>query len=324
VAGAAADVDVRVQSVLGPATTLSSVSSALKATPYLDKLDLSSIWGVVGSATPGGWSGPDVPFYKSDKANSFVAYVTLVDGEIKFRQNNDWAVNLGDDKANGTLQAGGGNIVVKAGSYRITFDATALTYKIDKFTWGVIGSGTINGWGGTSPDLPFFYDSSTDQWRAIVTLIPGEIKFRQNNDWAVNYGDDGANGTLEAAGANIAVAKAGIYLITTDFKGLKYTIEPFKVWGLVGSATPGGWNGPDAKFTPDFANEGIWKLSNVKLVDGEIKFRQNDDWAVNIGDTKGDGILKAGGDNIVVKAGMYDVLLDLSNANKQTYKLTKK
>ncbi len=167
------------------------------------------------------------------------------------------------------------------------------------------------------------YDATSDQWRAIATLKEGEIKIRQNEDWGVNYGDTGADGIIDAGGDNIKV-KAGTYLITVDFKKGKYTIEAIKVWGIVGSATANGWNGPDAKFTPDFANDGVWLLNNIKLADGEIKFRQNDDWAVNYGDTKADGILDAGGDNIAVKAGTYDVVLNFSNAAKPTVKISKK
>ncbi|MFN8354909.1 MAG: SusF/SusE family outer membrane protein [Spirosomataceae bacterium] len=321
-AATVSDIDVKVEAVLGPTTTLSSTVSSLKATPYLDKLDLSSTWGVVGSATPNGWNGPDLPFYKSAANNVFVAYVNLAVGEIKFRQDNKWDINYGDDGANGTVELGGANIVVKtAGTYKITLDLNALKFTMEKYSWGIVGSATPSGW--AAPDVPFFYDSSSDTWRAIATLKDGEIKFRQNEDWAVNYGDDGANGTLEAGGANIVV-KAGTYLVTFDLKALKYTIEPIKVWGIVGSATPNGWNGPDTKFRPDFATDGIWVLSGIKLIDGEIKFRQNDDWAVNYGDDKADGIMEAGGANIVVKAGTYDIVLDFSNAAKPTYKLTKK
>jgi hypothetical protein len=318
-AAAVGDVDIKVQSALSSSTILSSVVSSLKATPYLDKLDLSSNWGVVGSAAPNGWNGPDVPFYKTASANVFVAYATLADGEIKIRQDNKWDVNYGG--SGGTLKAGGDNIAVKAGTYRITFNSSALTYKIEPYSWGVIGDATANGWNG--PDQPFFYDPSTDLWRAIVTLKTGQIKFRLNNDWGVNYG--GSGGVLKSGGDNINVT-AGTYLITADFKdsGLKYTIEAFKVWGLVGSAAPNGWNGPDALFTPNFATDGVWTLNNVKLTDGEIKFRQNNDWAVNMGDNGADGTLEDGGANIVVKAGTYDILLDLSSASKRTYKLTKK
>lgn len=317
VAGTAGDVDVKVQSALSSSTVLSSPVMALKATPYLEKLDLSSNWGLVGSATANGWDGPDQPFYKTDKANVYVAYVTLKDGDIKIRQDNKWDVNYGG--SGGVLKSAGDNIAVKAGTYKITFDASALTYTIQPFSLGVVGSATANGWDG--PDQPFFYDPSTDQWRAVVTLKDGDIKIRENNKWDVNYG--GSGGILKSGGDNITV-KAGTYLITADLKNLKYTIEPFKVWGLVGSAAPKGWDGPDAPFTPSFVNEGVWTLNGVTLKDGEIKFRQNNAWDKNLGDNGADGTLEDGGANIVVKAGTYDILLDLSNASKMTYKLTKK
>ena len=47
----AADLDIKVQSLMGTATVLNSTILNLKATPYLDKLDLSSPRGVVGNAT---------------------------------------------------------------------------------------------------------------------------------------------------------------------------------------------------------------------------------------------------------------------------------
>lgn len=318
-AATAGDIDIRIQTTLGPNTVISSAVSTVKATPYLDKLDLSSNWGVVGSATPNGWNGPDLPFYKSDKANVFVAYVALADGEIKIRQDNKWDVNYGG--SNGTLTAGGDNIAVKAGNYKITFDAGALKYTIEKYSWGVVGSATPSGW--AAPDVPFFYDPSSDQWRAIATLSDGDIKFRQNEDWTVNYGDTKNDGILDAGGDNIAIKK-GTYLITVDFKTLKYTIEAYKVWGVVGSATPNGWNGPDTKFRPNFGTDGIWYLNNIKLTDGDIKFRQNDVWDINYGDDGANGTLELNGANIAVKAGTYDILLDFSVPSKPVYKLTKK
>lgn len=323
-AGAAADIDVRVVSAIGDASSVTKVTSAvstIKATPYLDKLDLSSIWGIVGSAAANGWDGPDMPFYKTDKDNVFAAYVTLKEGEIKFRQNNKWDVNYGDTGADNTLDNGGDNIKVKAGTYKITLDLNVLKYTIQTYSWGLVGSAAANGWDG--PDMPLVYDPTTNFWKAVVYLNTGEIKIRQNNDWTVNFGDTGANGTLDAGGDNIKVTK-GTYLITVDFATSKFTLEAFVTWGLVGSAAPNGWDGPDAKFRPDFSHDGVWILDNVVLKTGEIKFRFNDKWDLNYGDKGADGTLEAGTDNIPVTAGTYAVILDLSNASKLTYKLSKK
>lgn len=322
VAGTAGDIDIRVVSNVGDNTSKTSFTSptiSLKATPYLDKLDLTTIWGVVGSAAVNGWNGPDMPFYKTDKTDEIVAYVTLNDGEIKFRSNNKWDVNYGDDGANGTLESGGANIKVTAGTYKITFNTASLTYTIEKYSWGLVGSATPSGW--NAPDVPLTYDPTTDTWKATAFLKAGEIKVRKNEDWGVNYG--GAGGTLVLGGDNIAVTE-GNYNIIIDFKKMKFTVEATKPWGVVGDAAPNGWNGPDVKFRPDFVTENVFVIDNVTLGTGEIKFRYNDAWAVNYGDDGADGNLEAGGANIKVTAGKYQIILDLSNASKPKYTLTKK
>lgn len=311
-------IDVAVESLLSDKVSQRSDVANLTAMPYLDKLDLSSPWGVVGSGAVNGWDGPDMPFYKTGDAGVYVAYVMLTDGEIKIRENNDWAVNYGDNGADGTLERDGANIVVEAGTYAITFNENDLTYTIEPLSWGIVGSGAPNGWDG--PDLEFIYDPSSDQWRAIATLADGEIKIRKNNDWGVNYGDDGADGTLDRDGANIAVT-AGTYLVTLNLNDLTVVIEEIDIPGIVGSAAPNGWDGPDVSLMPDFSREGVWVAYGVELGDGEIKFRMNSDWGVNYGDDGADGSLERDAANIAVTAGVYDIELDLASL---TYVLTKK
>ena len=343
VPGAAGDLDVKVQSLVGSSTILSSTINALKATSYSEKLDLTSPWGVVGDATANGWNGPDLPMYRSDVANTLVAYVTLNDGQIKFRRYNDWGVNLGssgsvepDPAAAGTLALNGKNLGVKKGMYKITVDTTGLKYKVEAFSLGVVGDATTNGWNG--PDMPLMYDASVDLWRGVLTLNDGQIKFRQNNDWAVNYGSTGsvepdpiaATGGLSAGGKNFGVKK-GTYLVTLDLKKLKYTFKAYVPLGIVGDATVNGWNGPDQKFTYDLSTD-KWVLKNVVLKAGQVKFRLNDDWAVNYGSTgstepdpiAASGSLSAGGKNFGVTAGTWTFEVDLRDAGKPLYKATKK
>ncbi|MEZ0538833.1 SusE domain-containing protein [Fibrella arboris] len=317
----AGDVDVKVQSALGGRTVLSSALASVKATPYLDRLDLSSPWGLVGSATANGWDGPDQPFYKTADPNVFVAYVTLVDGEIKIRKDNKWDTNYGG--SGGKLSLNGDNIKVTAGTYSVTFNASTLVYSVDKLTWGVVGDATANGWNG--PDQKLTYDPATDQWFAIVALKAGDIKIRQNNDWAINYG--GSAGKLSAGGDNIKVAAAGTYLIVADLKatGLKYTFTPVKAWGLVGDATPNGWDGPDQAFAPDLTKDGLWKLTGVKLKVGDVKVRADNKWDTNYGDDGANGSLELNGANIkIAAAGTYDIGLDFTNANAPKITITKK
>ena len=308
----------RIKATLSEYQEIYSNTVNITVTPYSSLLDLSTSLGVVGSSTPGGWGNQnilDLPFYTTATTNVYVAYVTLRNGEIKFRNNNDWSENWGDDGADGTLDSYGANIAVSAGTYKIEVNFSSMTYTMEEYSWGIVGSATTNGWGG--PDMMFHYNSFQDDWRTVVTLGDGEVKFRFNNDWGVNYGDDGADGTMEANGANIAVS-AGHYLVTMNLNTQSYTMEEMDVWGLVGSATANGWDGPNDKFMPDFGiNEGYYYISGAVLTDGEIKVRQNDAWGVNYGDDGNDGTLELDGANIPVSAGTYNITLNLA-ANPPT------
>ncbi len=316
---------VKVKVVLSSSTNIDSDVNSLMATAYADVLDLSSPWGIVGSAfNDWGGAGPDAPFYKiQGEPNRFVAYVTLLDGEWKIRKDNDWTVNFGDDGGDGTLEEGGANMLATAGTYKVIFDEAALTYTIEGFTWGIVGS-SFNDWGGGGPDAPLTYDPFTDTWRTQVKLLDGEFKIRQNNDWGLNYGDTGLDGTLEEGGDNIP-STFGYYEIIVNFNDLTYTMEKTDVFGVVGSGfNDWGAGGPDFPFVKDFGKEGVFHAKNVILLDGEINFRTNNDWGLTYGDTGLDGILEEGGDNIPSTAGNYDITLDFSNPSIPTYTIIEK
>tara|TARA_X000000368_G_scaffold45622_1_gene32734 strand:- start:879 stop:2009 length:1131 start_codon:yes stop_codon:yes gene_type:complete len=193
--------------------------------------------------------------------------------------------------------------------------------------WGLVGS-AVNGWGGTNRgfaagnDVPFLSNGQDGMFRAVATLYDGEFKIREDNAWGLNYGDNGADGTLEQNGANIAIS-AGHYVIDFDAVNFTITITPAgTVWGVVGSATINGWGAAeDVKLVPDPCNDGVYIIKDVVLTDGEIKFRQDDAWGVNLGDNGADGTTEANGANIAVSAGTYDMTLDTVNG---TYTLTKK
>ncbi len=320
-AGETIETTVAVSASVGESVV--AADSPITITTYADQLDLTTKWGLVGSATTNGWDGPDMPFYQTSEANVLVAYVTLNDGEVKIRENNSWdgTINYGDTGMDGVLDVNGDNIPVTAGTYKFEWNTESLEYTLESYTWGIVGSATTNGWDG--PDMPLAYDPSSDTWKAVVSLAAGEIKFRFNNDWGLNYGDTGADGTLESGGDNIAVAE-GSYYVTVDFNTLEYSLESTDVWGLVGSATPNGWDGPDVEMSRDFSADNSWYVNNVTLIDGEMKFRTNNEWTYNVGDTGADGSLEEGGDNIQISAGVYDVYLNFEDPSAPTYTLTLK
>jgi len=318
-ADVASDLILKLQGFVGGQLLINSNAKTVNVTPYSSILDLTTRWGVVGSAANDWGATPDLPFFATSTAGILVAYVTLIDGEIKFREDSLWTNNYGDTGVDGTLDAGGDNIAVTAGSYKILINLTDLTYTIESFSIGIVGS-AFNDWGAT-PDFSLTYDSYSDQFRGIVKLLDGEMKFRMNNDWGTNYGDTGVDGVLDLNGDNI-VTTAGRYIVSVNLNDLSYTLEPIEnIWGIVGSAY-NDWGGtPDALFTRDWSqpSDDIWVLNNVTLLDGEYKFRSNEAWALNYGDDGADGTLDNGGANIIAIAGTYSFVLDFSDAANPTY-----
>ena len=214
--GVATDVRVLVRAALSDQRSLVATKT-LKVTPYFDEIKASE-WGVVGSATPNGWNGPDIKMWNSTDGN-LVAYATLSAGEIKFRKNNDWGVNLGG--SNGTLSSGGSNIAVTAGTYKITINVSKNTYTIETYSWGIIGSGA-RGWG-DNDDVAMIYEGSTNSWVVKNIALDGEIKFRLNHSWGTNFGADSTDnpaaaleGDIKSGGNNIKVP-AGTYNVSFSF-----------------------------------------------------------------------------------------------------------
>ena len=214
--GVATDVRVLVRAALSDQRSLVATKT-LKVTPYFDEIKASE-WGVVGSATPNGWNGPDIKMWNSTDGN-LVAYATLSAGKIKFRKNNDWGVNLGG--SNGTLSSGGSNIAVTAGTYKITINVSKNTYAIETYSWGIIGSGA-RGWG-DNDDVAMTYEGSTNSWVVKNIALDGEIKFRLNHSWGTNFGADSTDnpaaaleGDIKSGGNNIKVP-AGTYNVSFSF-----------------------------------------------------------------------------------------------------------
>lgn len=214
--GVATDVRVLVRAALSDQRSLVATKT-LKVTPYFDEIKASE-WGVVGSATPNGWNGPDIKMWNSTDGN-LVAYATLSAGKIKFRKNNDWGVNLGG--SNGTLSSGGADIAVAAGTYKITINVSKNTYTIETYSWGIIGSGA-RGWG-DNDDVAMTYEGSTNSWVVKNIALDGEIKFRLNHSWGTNFGADSTDnpaaaleGDIKSGGSNIKVP-AGTYNVSFSF-----------------------------------------------------------------------------------------------------------
>jgi hypothetical protein len=119
----------------------------------------------------------------------------------------------------------------------------------------------------------------------------------------------------------VVVANDGFYRIFVDFTNLSYSVQAVS-WGIVGNATPGGWdNDTNMTFVGGLGSY-KWQI-DVALTAGEYKFRANDGWDINFGKGDSDGTLKFNAGNIVSPgAGNYHLEIVLDPVNGYTYTIS--
>ncbi len=153
-------------------------------------------------------------------------------------------------------------------------------------------------------------------------IYSGYVKLSSDNaftlkdpDTDVVYGVSA--GALAEDGAGILVGNSGYYMLTADVNAMTYSLEEYMI-GLVGDATPNGWDAPDTKMDYD-AQSATWYIT-LDLIDGEIKFRKNDGWAWNLGGLPDTPValgesneLVQGGANLAVTAGNYTITLTINS-----------
>ena len=197
-----------------------------------------------------------------------------------------------------------------------TGEAPVITFDPNNFKWGVIGDATASSW---DADQNMFYKGEVGgahTWLGVVTLAgTGEFKFRANDDWDINLGGtlptDGSEVSLDLGGSNVPTPGAGQYFLTvkTADEGASWTASVVaNGWGIIGSATPTGWDSDTDMVAAGFVDGVTTYTITDSFVAGEYKFRANDGWDYNIG---GDAAaLSADGDNLMIAAdGTYTVTL---------------
>ena len=261
----------------------------------------------------GGWADEnDIPLETIDGIVYTIEELDI-EGEVKFRQNNNWDVNWGGTFPSGVGAAGGANIKVPAGTYNVTFNLTTAEYLFKsnaplKPTVIIYGSAFGKGSGSLV---------STDDANFTIGAVlgEGEIKFESVvNEVKTVWGGTGLEGTAVAltdpAAAGIALTP-GKYMISINITTGAYSFMttetvPFPSIGIIGTATAGGWAEDTDMMTEDGVN---YYIKNVTLLDGAIKFRQDNAWDIAWGGTafpSGD----PSDSDIVAVAGTYDIMLN--------------
>ncbi len=182
-----------------------------------------------------GWDGVYPLFGKNGQYKGF-GYLSQ---EFKFRPNEgNWD---GDWECVGEGQIGQGDNncpAPDAGYYMIEVDLNGMTYALTKIeSIGIIGPAQAGGW---DSDTDMTYVQDGGYWVArAVTLSAGDMKFRANDGWDINWG--GAFDALVQGGDNMAV-EAGTYDIVL------YALCDGKAYCTL---TPAGGDQPAAGITID-------------------------------------------------------------------------
>ena len=309
--------------------------------------------GIIG--LNGDWDNDIVMEYSVNKQRFYADIDVPAATEMKFRMDADWGVNFGGDiKA---MTNGGGNIPVEPGQYRVYFDMNNLgaitctfdtkMYGQEESTgsteepapepepvkgWGIIGA--FNGWGG---DLAMTAEGN--YYVVKGAALEGELKFRKDADWGVNFGY--AEGATFEANAEIALAQDGGNIVVAAGTYDVYLDEAnAKAWFINDGSYPGGGAAPVAAewgLIGSLAACNNWGNNVVLYVEGDysvaknvafaagdqFKFRKGEAWGVELTyegqisiDARLDLIDGTGGkqNSSIAEGGNFDVYLanDLS------------
>ncbi len=199
-----------------------SASVDYTVTPYETLIDYPVVY-LPGSYQ--GWApdGADVGLLYSYEFNDVYENIMHFtdDAEFKITVEQNWDLNYGG--SGGILEQNGPNFIVTAGAYIINADLGNLTYSITATDyWGIIG-GSIPPYD-WSVDVDMTYNGQRQTWEVTGDFVAGDFKFRANDGWDLNYGDTGADGSLDAGGDNIALAADGNYTITLDTNSKTYIV----------------------------------------------------------------------------------------------------
>lgn len=225
-------IDFRVKAVISPTQPpLYSNVQTIDVTPYQVVINYPSLW-VPGAYQ--GWNATKAPKISSTKDNSiYEGYVNFIGADLNFKLTShpDWnnkiygwasSMTTGSD-VTGTFNTTGGNLFVpETGYYLVKANTIANTWSATKTTWSIIGNAPTlsNNW---TNDVPLIFDPANNTWKVTTTFTAGNFKFRANGAWVLNFGDTGADLSLEYDGANIAIPAAGTYTVTLDLKAGNYT-----------------------------------------------------------------------------------------------------
>lgn len=225
-----ADIEIRVRTEINEnVEDMISSPFAISVTPYFIDVDYPEIYVPGSYQSASGydtdWTPEVAPALSSIEDNErYEGYVYMANGgnQFKFNPERNWDADYGDNEPDGTLDFQGANIeLADAGYYKMNVNLNTLTYEILNTDWGLIGDAT----GSWDNDTDMTYDPVGKVWTLDIDLVPGFIKFRANDAWDLNYGDNEGDLILEEGGSDIEITASGNYTIVLDLGEAPYSYE---------------------------------------------------------------------------------------------------
>lgn len=205
----------------------------------------------------------------------------------------------------GTLAEGKTGTIGETGWYKLTVNMYTRAYTLEKLTippylWV---PGNQQGWApATASQL---YTTNMDMVYTGFIYLNGEFKFTSKAGWdGTNYGYS-ADGVLSTdGGAKNLSAAEGFYFISANTQAMTYQLTLINTVSLIGSSV-GGWDkANDVDMTYNKTTNSYSITTNLAV--GELKFRMNHDWAINLGGET--SALTVGGGNLkIAEAGTYTI-----------------
>ncbi len=206
--------------------------------------------------------------------------------------------------------------VPEDGFYHVIFDTELNKVVVARVHWGIIGTATPSGWGGSTPLNESAFNLTKMNWTATgMELHSGIWKLRYSNGWKieldttldigggkkgvkVNTNLGGSISDLVPGGANIVNSDPGIYDIDLAYTlGTGYKLTMTKTgdipaidyssyeMGMIGNAYYKA-NGDTAAWDVNFGTSlpvvngtsYTWTYTTDLIGGGQFKFRQGSDW----------------------------------------------
>jgi starch-binding outer membrane protein SusE/F len=226
------------------------------------------------------------------------------------------------------------NLVVRVQSYlgnaniSKTIILKVTPYRIPKNYPAIYVAGDFQGWKIVSPKNDGIYEG----YIYIPAGGTNEFKLYAQPDWApTSYGDDGKGNVIVAnyAGANFKAPSDGYYLLSVNLN-TKKTLLMKTSWGVIGSASPGGWDN-DTPMSYDPKTQ-LWTVSTKMIKEGSFKMRANKEWKLDFGINSSGKLSYANHpwytyieqpQLTVPQDGNYTITLDLQDPEFYSYKIKK-